>query len=100
LASGEAMPVGSVLAKDSFAATKAGGHYPGPLFLMRKMAPGFDPAAGDWQYAMVMPDGSLFGVSGGDNEQAVKFCGACHQLTAESQDHLFFVPRKHREKDN
>ncbi|MFP6744807.1 MAG: hypothetical protein VCB77_06430 [Alphaproteobacteria bacterium] len=43
------MPVGAVLAKDSFAATAAGEIFPGPLFLMEKTPPGFSNASGDWR---------------------------------------------------
>ena len=37
------MPVGSVLAKDSFAVTSKGDVFLGPLFLMEKMQAGFNP---------------------------------------------------------
>ena len=39
------MPVGSVLAKDSFAVTKQGDVFIGPLFLMEKMSEGFNPVS-------------------------------------------------------
>jgi hypothetical protein len=43
---GEKLPVGSVIAKDSFSATGSGGILLGPLLLMEKMSPGFLLSAG------------------------------------------------------
>ncbi len=88
-------PVGSVLAKDSIAITKDGKVNPGPLFLMEKMAGGFNHASGDWKYSMIMPDGSIFGITNGTNSQKVKFCIACH-LAAAKNDHLHFLPKRLR----
>ncbi len=85
------LPQGSVLAKDSFTVTTAGGVYPGPLFLMEKLPPGTSPNTDDWRYVMVMPDGSLFGDTTGDNPGAVAFCAGCHMTTPET-DNLFFLP--------
>jgi len=92
----EPMPEGAVLAKDSFAVTSEGSVFPGPLFLMEKMAPGFDPGARDWRYSMIMPDGSFFGMTGGDNDKRVRFCITCHQAAGDANDHLFFVPEDFR----
>jgi hypothetical protein len=89
---GDALPEGAVLAKDSFAVTSDGDVFPGPLFLMEKMAPGFDPEARDWRYSMIMPDGSFFGMTGGDNDARVRFCITCHKTAGDENDHLFFVP--------
>ena len=50
---------------------------------------------GDWRYAMIMPDGSYFGDSEGDDPDAVAFCHGCHTARADS-DFLFFVPEKVR----
>lgn len=88
----EPMPEGAVLAKDAFAVTENGDVFLGPLFLMEKMAPGFDPEARDWRYSMIMPDGSFFGMTGGDNDERVRFCITCHQAAGDENDHLFFVP--------
>lgn len=96
LKEGERMPVGSLIAKDSFAVTKAGEVYSGPLFLMEKMPEGFDPAGHDWRYTMIMPDGSVFGVTKGPDSQKVEFCQKCHQIADEGNDHLFFVPERYR----
>lgn len=91
-----AMPVGSILAKDSFAVTADGAVFLGPLFLMEKMPAGFNRQSRDWRYAMVMPDGSLFGRTGGAGAQRVEFCITCHQSAGADNDHLFFVPEAHR----
>ncbi len=92
------MPEGSILAKDSFAVTKRGDVTIGPLFLMRKMASGFNPGTGDWRYTMVMPDGSIFGVTDAEGSARVRFCADCHNVVGAAQDHRFFVPKKYRTK--
>ncbi|MGI9500252.1 MAG: cytochrome P460 family protein [Geminicoccaceae bacterium] len=92
----EAMPEGTVLAKDSFAVTAEGDVFLGPLFLMEKMASGFDPESRDWRYSMIMPDGSFFGITGGDNAERVRFCITCHETAGDENDHLFFVPEDFR----
>jgi hypothetical protein len=94
---GEApMPVGAVLAKDSFTVTGQGDVFTGPLFLMEKMAPGFAPEGRDWRYTMIMPDGSLFGTTNGENGGRVAFCARCHRTAGDAADHLFFVPQAYR----
>jgi len=89
------MPEGSVIAKDSFSVTRSGEILLGPLFLMEKMPAGFRYVSGDWRYTMVMPDGTLFGRTGGPNADRVEYCISCH-LAVEQQDHLYFVPGEHR----
>ncbi len=89
------LPAGSVLAKDSFQ-VKAGGKLAyGPLFLMTKMGRGWSKASDDWKYAMIMPDGTVFGTTKGKGADKVKFCAQCHMLAAE-KDSLFFLPKKYR----
>lgn len=88
-------PVGSVLAKDSMAITEDGKVNPGPLFLMEKMAEGFNHVSGDWKYSMIMPDGSIFGITKGAGSKQVEFCVPCH-LAAEKNDHLHFLPKRLR----
>ncbi len=90
------MPVGAILAKDSFAVTARGDVFTGPLFLMEKMAPGFLPEARDWRYSMIMPDGSLFGQTKGPGSEQVAFCITCHATAGDEADHLFFVPKQYR----
>ena len=93
---GVPMPAGAVLAKDSFTVTGQGDVFTGPLFLMEKMPPGFSAAINDWRYTMIMPDGSLFGTTGGEGSERVEFCARCHAMAGASADHLFFVPEKYR----
>jgi len=89
------LPVGSIIAKDSITVTNDGLARPGALYLMEKMPDGFNYVSGNWRYTMIMPDGSLFGVTKGEGAQRVKFCITCH-LAVERQDHLFFIPGKYR----
>ena len=88
-------PVGSMLAKDSMAITEDGKVNPGPLFLMEKMPEGFNHVSGDWKYTMIMPDGSIFGITNGAGSKQVEFCVPCH-LAAEKNDHLHFLPERLR----
>jgi hypothetical protein len=91
------LPVGSIIAKDSFTATADGQLRPGPLFVMEKMQPGFKYVTNDWRYTMIMPDGVVFGVTEGENEARVEYCIGCH-LAREAFDHLYFVPKNLRVK--
>ena len=68
----------------------------GSLALMEKMAPGFNPEGRDWRYTMILPDGTLFGTTKGENAERVEFCMDCHIAAGEDQDHLFFVPEAYR----
>jgi hypothetical protein len=92
------MPAGSVLAKDSFVVNPNGRVAVGPLFIMEKLASGAGADTHDWRYAMIMPNGSLFGVTGGKGAANVKFCAECHATMADDQDSLFFVPDALRAK--
>jgi hypothetical protein len=85
------LPVGAVVAKDSFVVTGDGAIAPGPLFVMEKMPGGFNYVTGDWRYSMITPEGKLAGQTLGEGAEKVEFCIACH-LAREAQDHLFFVP--------
>ncbi len=91
LEDGVSMPEGSILAKDSFTVTADTAVYAGALFMMEKLAKGTSPETADWRYYMIMPDGSFFGDSRGDNAQAVNFCHDCHEAV-EDTDYLFHVP--------
>ena len=93
------LPVGALIAKDSFAVKDDGAISAGPLFLMEKMPLGFNYVSGDWRYTMIMPDGSVFGQTKGANSEGVKFCIACH-LAAEQNDRLHFMPQEVRAKSN
>jgi LysM repeat protein len=91
-----AMPAGGRIAKDSFTVSPDGRVGVGPLFVMEKMAEGFNDASADWRYAMIMPDGSLFGVTNGPGSQNVAFCAECHAIVADDQDSLYFLPEEFR----
>ena len=93
---GGPMPVGSVLAKESFMVTGNGVVKPGPLFVMEKMAAGFLEESGDWRYSMVMPNGKIMGITNGDGSGKVEFCIQCH-IVAE-RDSMFFLPDEYREQ--
>ena len=86
------MPVGAILAKDSFAVTEVGDVFSGPLFVMEKMQTGFNPESADWRYTMIMPDGSLLGTTNGIGSESVEFCVTCHALARAANDHMFYVP--------
>lgn len=90
------LPEGSILAKDSFEVTDRGDVLTGPLALMEKMEPGFNPASRDWRYTMIMPDGSLFGTTNGERSEHVEYCVNCHLSAGDDHDHLYFVPKPHR----
>ena len=92
------MPVGSVIAKDSFLVKANGKVAAGPLFIMKKMPAGFSKDTGNWQYSMIMPNGKLVGTTNGKGSATVKFCAECHASVAEDQDSLFFLPAEYRLK--
>jgi len=90
------MPVGAMLAKDSFAAKGNGKLAAGPLFLMEKMAAGFNKDSGNWRYTMVLPSGQVFGTTNGAGSAKMQFCYECHMSVAEEQDSLMFLPDEYR----
>jgi len=90
------LPVGSIVAKDSFAVTAAGDVFSGPLFVMEKMPAGFNAKSRNWKYSMIMPDGSVFGVTNGADSRNVGFCISCHEKAGAENDHLFFLPQAYR----
>lgn len=65
-----AMPVGSILAKESFN-IKKGNAVVGPLFVMTKVAEGEAPDAQDWVYSALFPSGKTMKVK-------QSFCAGCH----------------------
>ena len=91
----ERLPEGAIIAKNSFSVTDKGEFKPGPLFIMEKMARGFNYLSGDWRYTTVSPDGTVVGRTKGMNGSRVEFCIKCH-LAAEKRDHLFFFPKEFR----
>ncbi len=93
---GERMPAGTIVAKDSFTVSANGDVYGGPLFVMEKLGAGVSPRTGGWRYVMIMPDGSYFGDSTGENAGRVEFCDSCHRLA--KQDRLYFIPEPYRRR--
>ena len=92
-----ALPVGSILAKDSFVVNKNGRVVFGALQTMEKMPPGFNPESFDWRYSLILPDGRVFGVTGGDGSGTVRFCHECHnQQLNKIVNPLFFLPDQYR----
>ena len=89
------LPVGAVIAKDSFSVTESGGILLGPLFIMEKMPQGFNYVSGDWKFTLVRADGTLFGETNGPGAGRVEYCIACH-LARERYDHLYFIPKDYR----
>lgn len=89
------LPVGTVIAKDSFSLTRSGEVVLGALVVMEKMRPGFNPVSGDWKYSLIKVDGSFFGETNGEGAARVKYCIDCH-LVAERHDHLYFIPEEYR----
>jgi len=87
------MPVGALVAKDSFTVTESGNVMTGPLFLMEKKSKGFDSYTGDWLFLMIRPDGTLVGDTWNRNTESVAFCAKCHNTAPPEQDHLFFMPK-------
>ncbi len=89
------LPVGTIIAKDSFSMTRSGEILLGGLFVMEKMPSGFNYVSGDWKYTFFQADGTLFGETNGTGSKRVEYCIACH-LARESQDHLWFLPKAYR----
>jgi len=98
LESVDSLPLGSILAKDSFEVTQEGDVLTGPLALMEKMPAGFSPQSRDWRYTMILPDGSVFGITNGQGSDRVQFCIECHIAAGDDMDHLFYVPERFRVK--
>ncbi len=92
------MPAGAILAKDSFAVTPKGKASVGPLFLMEKMNAGFNAGTGDWRYTMIMPNGSVFGTTGGKGGAKMQFCADCHLSVTPDVDSMLFMPDEYRVK--
>ena len=90
-----ALPVGTVIAKDSFVVSSDRSYQLGQLLVMEKMPAGFNPASGDWRYSMISPRGEVIGITNGQNPDQVSYCVPCH-LSRQATDHLFFPPEEFR----
>ena len=91
------LPLGTVLAKDSFTATPNGKLSVGPLFIMEKMSKGYSNKTGDWKYTMVMPNGKVAGTTKGKGLN-MQFCADCHATVAPELDYILLVPEEYRKK--
>lgn len=74
------MPVGSVLAKESFSIRDNGEPRVGPLFIMTKVAEGEADEFGNWVYSAVRANGAPMGIS-------QNFCHDCH-VAYDFQDNM------------
>ena len=94
------MAVGGILVKDSFQVKKGKNGKnkvtPGPMFIMEKMAAGFNPSTHDWKYSMITVNGKIFGTTNGKGSKKMKFCADCHNAVAEDQDTMFYLPEEFR----
>lgn len=89
------MPLGTVLTKDSMVVRADGKVAVGPLFVMEKKDEGWNAATGDWQYSIIMLNGSLAGITGGMGI-SMQFCADCHASVAPDQDFIMFLPDEYR----
>jgi Cytochrome P460 len=92
---GGRLPPGAAILKRSFRVDRAGNATAGSLYLMERMAPGYDSSTNDWRFTVTTPVGLRLGESGGEDAPAVAFCAGCHK-SARVQDFLFFVPPRFR----
>ncbi|MDA0229204.1 MAG: cytochrome P460 family protein [Proteobacteria bacterium] len=90
-------PEGTVLAKDSFSVKPNGKVGAGPMFLMEKMAAGFNAESGDWRYTLILPNGKILGTTGGKGSAKVGFCIECHAVQ-EEEDSRFFLDEEYRKQ--
>lgn len=77
---GFSMPVGSVLAKESFTLSKKNKPRRGPLFIMTKVAAGEADEFDNWVYSAVQPKGKVMKIK-------QSFCHDCH-VAFEDQDSM------------
>ena len=59
---------------------------------MKEILVGFNKDSLDWKYTMIMPDGAVFGATGGRNSAAMKFCRECYNGAAPEQDAVMLLP--------
>jgi len=78
---GEAFPAGSVIVKEKL--TDSQGTSPELLTVMIKRSPGYNPAVGDWEFAVV--DGKATSVQA---EGKLANCAQCHK-SASGSDYVF-----------
>ena len=76
------MPVGTVIAKESFEVSDTGEATPGPLFIMQKVEEEKTPDTDGWYYMMVAPNGEPQAVP------VMTACNDCHSSFGDAQDYL------------
>ena len=80
------VPVGTTLVKEHFersASALAETQARGPIMMMEKRAPGFDPAHGDWRYVVLGSTGELV------KDGPIASCAGCHDDAPH--DHIFRI---------
>lgn len=83
------MPVGSILAKESFNVNKKGEVKHGPLFFMEKVAAGGEADEyGNWVYSAFSPKGKAMKIK-------QSFCHGCHGAF-DTQDAMGYPAEDHR----
>jgi len=92
---GVSMPVGSILAKESFNAhtkgEKLGQLRAGPLFIMEKVAAGSFDETNNWKYTLITPGGKAWLESGVTKPEKVQSaCHECHSAVLEDQDAMYY----------
>lgn len=85
---GVKMPVGTVIAKESFNVNKKGKVKRGPLFFMEKVAAGEADEFGNWVYSALQPKGKVMKIK-------QSFCHNCH-TNFEDQDSLGYPEEDYR----
>ena len=95
---GQKYPPGTIFAKDTITVTSEGKTFPGAMFVMQKLDPGSNPKTADWRYVMVIPDGTVFGDTIGDEPELVDYCHACH-ISRANRDNIFYVPKDYRQAE-
>ena len=86
------LPEGAVVAKPTIVGKANGTAKVGPLFIMEKMAKGWNKDSLDWKYTMILANGKTWGVTGGQNSNGMKFCADCHNAMGEDTDRASFPP--------
>lgn len=84
------MPVGTVIAKESFNVNKKGKVKKGPLFFMEKVASGEADEFGNWVYSALQAKGKAMKIK-------QSFCHNCH-TNFEDQDSLGYPEEDYRIK--
>ncbi|MBC8043564.1 MAG: hypothetical protein IAF08_08970 [Rhizobacter sp.] len=77
------IPEGGAVIKQGYkiASDAASGVATGPLFVMKKMPKGYDPAFGDWSFALGFPSASQpakYFLFGEGKDDKVTYCKNCH----------------------